>query len=165
VVHDPDLVVLDEPEVGLDPQSRLKVREYIRSLAKEKTVILTTHNMDEADRVADRVAIIDHGVLLVLDTPKALKSRAGEGNVLEIHLMDKDVDKDQVQEALAELGESVSTDVMDGQLQVRAPNALALLPKIMEILSVMDITSGEVHMRENTLEDVFIQLTGRRLRP
>jgi len=165
VVHDPDLVVLDEPEVGLDPQSRLKVREYIRSLAKEKTVILTTHNMDEADRVADRVAIIDHGVLLVLDTPKALKSRAGEGNVLEIHLMDKDVDKDQVQEALAELGESVSTDVVDGQLQVRAQNALALLPKIMEILSAMDITIGEVHMRENTLEDVFIQLTGRRLRP
>jgi len=165
LIHDPDLMVLDEPEVGLDPQSRVKVREVIRALSKEKTVILTTHNMDEADRVADRVAIIDHGVLLVLDTPKALKSRAGEGNVLEIHLLDTDIDEDRVQKALVELGEGVSTDVVDGQLQVRAPNALTLLPKIMAILSAMDIRSGEVHMRENTLEDVFIQLTGRRLRP
>ena len=61
LVHDPQIVVLDEPEAGLDPQSRVLVREYIRSLARRKTVILTTHNMDEADRLADRVAIIDHG--------------------------------------------------------------------------------------------------------
>ncbi|HEY4720425.1 MAG TPA: ABC transporter ATP-binding protein, partial [Anaerolineae bacterium] len=71
LVHDPEIVVLDEPEAGLDPQSRVKVREYIQSLARKKTVILTTHNMDEADRVADRIAIIDHGQLLVLDTPQA----------------------------------------------------------------------------------------------
>jgi len=164
LVHDPDLVVLDEPEVGLDPQSRVKVREYIRSLAKEKTVILTTHNMDEADRVADRVAIIDHGKLLVLDTPEALKSGVGEGNVLEISLMDADVDGEGVRKAIVDLGEGVAADVVDGVLQVRAQNALALLPKIMDKLAAMEVASGEVHMRENTLEDVFIQLTGRRLR-
>ena len=79
LVHDPDIAVLDEPEAGLDPQSRVKVREYVRSLACKKTVILTTHNMDEADRVADRIAIIDHGKLLVLDTPAALKQRVGQG--------------------------------------------------------------------------------------
>jgi len=164
MVHDPDLVVLDEPEVGLDPQSRVKVREYIRSLAKEKTVILTTHNMDEADRVADRVAIIDHGKLLVLDTPEALKSGAGEGNVLEISLTDADMDGDRVRKAMVDLGEGVTADVVDGVLQVRAQNALAYLPKIMDKLAAIAMTSGEVRMRENTLEDVFIQLTGRRLR-
>jgi ABC-2 type transport system ATP-binding protein len=70
LVHDPDIVALDEPEAGLDPQSRVAVRGYIRQLARKKTVILTTHNMDEADRLADRVAIIDQGELLVLDTPE-----------------------------------------------------------------------------------------------
>ncbi|MHC1783370.1 MAG: hypothetical protein AB9891_11565 [Anaerolineaceae bacterium] len=71
----------------MDPQSRVKVREYIHSLARRKTVILTTHNMDEAERVADRVAIIDHGQLLVLDSPQALKASVGEGDILEISLM------------------------------------------------------------------------------
>ena len=78
--------MLDEPEAGLDPQSRVQVREYIQSLARRKTVILTTHNMDEADRVADRVAIIDHGELLVLDTPDRSSRRVGEGDVVEIRL-------------------------------------------------------------------------------
>jgi ABC-2 type transport system ATP-binding protein len=100
LVHDPDFVVLDEPEAGLDPQRRVMVREYIRSLARRRTVLFTTHNMDEAERVCDRVAIIDRGALLVLDTPDRLK-----------------------------------------QTVVR-----------------------ESAPRENTLEDVFITLTGRRLR-
>jgi ABC-2 type transport system ATP-binding protein len=78
LVHDPELIVLDEPEAGLDPQSRVLVRAYVRSLASRKTVILTTHNMDEAERMADRVAIIDAGRLLVLDTPRELMARYGE---------------------------------------------------------------------------------------
>ena len=91
LVHDPEIVVLDEPEAGLDPQSRVRVREYVQGLARRKTVILTTHNMDEADRVVDRVAIIDHGELLELDTPEALKQRVGEGDVVEIGLGDGDL--------------------------------------------------------------------------
>lgn len=78
LVHDPEVVVLDEPEAGLDPQSRVLVRDYVRKLASKKTVVLTTHNMDEAERMSDRVAIIDHGKLLVLDTPAALRQRHGE---------------------------------------------------------------------------------------
>ena len=78
LIHDPEIVVLDEPEAGLDPQSRIRVREFIRSLAHRKTVLVTTHNMDEAARVADRVAIVDRGRLLVLDTPDALVAEAGE---------------------------------------------------------------------------------------
>ncbi len=86
LVHDPEILVLDEPEAGLDPQSRVMVRDYIRGLARKKTILLTTHNMDEADRVVDRVAIVDHGRLLALDTPEALKRRVGDGDVLEIEV-------------------------------------------------------------------------------
>jgi ABC-2 type transport system ATP-binding protein len=79
LVHDPEILVLDEPEAGLDPQSRVMVRDYVKSLARQKTIILTTHNMDEAERMADRVAIIDHGKLLTVDTPEALKNTVGAG--------------------------------------------------------------------------------------
>ena len=168
LVHDPELVVLDEPEAGLDPQSRVRVREYIQSLARNKTVILTTHNMDEADRVADRVAIIDHGQLLVADTPEALKTRVGPGDVLEIGL-------GPAGEGAAALGASALAPLCDDRrittlevagatLIVRALNVVALLPAIVEALLAAGLSPAEVRLRENTLEDVFIQLTGRRLR-
>jgi ABC-2 type transport system ATP-binding protein len=164
LVHDPDILVLDEPEAGLDPQSRLKVRDYIHSLAHRKTVILTTHNMDEAERVADRVAIIDHGELLVLDTPDALKRRIGEGDVLEISLKGDAQVAQRGAAALASLAARVQTDAASGMLIVRARDAVNLLPAVVQALSAAGLACGEVHLREATLEDVFIQLTGRRLR-
>jgi ABC-2 type transport system ATP-binding protein len=82
VMHDPEILVFDEPEAGLDPQSRVLVREFIRELSRNRSVIITTHNMDEADRMADRVAIMDQGRLLQLDTPENLKRSIGEGDVL-----------------------------------------------------------------------------------
>ncbi|MBN1139741.1 MAG: ABC transporter ATP-binding protein [Anaerolineae bacterium] len=171
LVHDPELVVLDEPEAGLDPQSRVKVREYIQSLARIKTVIVTTHNMDEADRVADRVAIIDHGELLVVDTPEALKRRVGEGDALEIDFKGVEGDEagSRAREALSPLcGEGsrgiTAVDAAHGTLTVHALNAVAVLPAILEALAAVGLQPGEVHLRQNTLEDVFIRLTGRRLR-
>ncbi len=164
LVHDPDIVVLDEPEAGLDPQSRVKVREYIRSLARRKTVILTTHNMDEADRIADRVAIIDHGELLVLDTPQALKQSVGQGDVVEIDLNGQAVDGEQVRAALAHLGGHAAPAVERGRLTMRVLNAVGVLPAILEGLAAAGLRAGQMRVRENTLEDVFIQLTGRRLR-
>jgi len=161
LVHDPEIVILDEPEAGLDPQSRVKVREYIKALAEDKTIILTTHNMDEAERLADRVAIIDHGELLVLDTPEALKHSVGEGDVLEIALEDKGA---SVQAALDDLKDRASVTVTDEYLQVRALGIVNLLPLILEKLAAAGLQPGEVRLRENTLEDVFIRLTGRRLR-
>jgi ABC-2 type transport system ATP-binding protein len=166
LVHDPDIVVLDEPEAGLDPQSRIKVRDHIRSLARRKTVILTTHNMDEAERVADRIAIIDHGELLVLDTPDALKRSVGEGDLLEIRL-DGQAHGGHLERARVELSrltQHVTLDAEHGLLTVHALNAMNLLPAIMNVLSQSGLQCGEVHLRANTLEDVFIQLTGRRLR-
>lgn len=166
LVHDPSILVLDEPEAGLDPQSRIKVRDFIRSLARRKTIILTTHNMDEAERMADRIAIIDHGELLVLDTPEALKRSVGEGDVLEIALNGQ-VDGDKAQQAyqaLTQVTPQIALDAAQGTLTVRALNVVNLLPPIMEVLAKSDLQCGEVRLRANSLEDVFIQLTGRRLR-
>jgi len=83
LIHNPEVLILDEPEAGLDPQSRILVRDFIKAFGKEKSIVLTTHNMDEADRLADRIAIIDHGKLLLLDTPQNLKRTVGEGDILE----------------------------------------------------------------------------------
>jgi ABC-2 type transport system ATP-binding protein len=164
LVHDPQIVILDEPEAGLDPQSRVRVREYIRSLARRKTVILTTHNMDEADRLADRVAIIDHGQLLVLDTPQALKARLGEGDVLELSLNGIAVDLGEIQKALHSLSSQIELSLAHGTLTLRALDLVNLLPAILKALSAVGIHPGEVRLRANSLEDVFIQLTGRKLR-
>lgn len=172
LVHDPEIVVLDEPEAGLDPQSRVRVREVIRSLARKKTIILTTHDMNEADRLADRVAIVDHGELLVLDTPEALKRRLGEGDVLELILRAiADVEAlpagDRLARARTALAEAVPGDEVklnNGGLVVRGLNLVSRLAAILAALEKAGMPCAEVRFRANTLEDVFIQLTGRRLR-
>jgi ABC-2 type transport system ATP-binding protein len=164
LIHDPDILILDEPEVGLDPQSRVKIREYIQSLAREKTVILTTHNMDEADRVADRVAIMDYGKILVLDTPEALKRSVGEGSVLELQLSAEKLDEEKIRMALLDVGDEMRVEIVDGVLNLHASDVLTLFPRVTGRLSAIGVDFGEVHIRESTLEDVFIQLTGRRLR-
>ena len=160
LVHDPEILVLDEPEAGLDPQSRVLVREYVKSLAHQKTIILTTHNMDEADRMADRVAILDHGQLLTVDTPEALKRTVGEGDVLEVELNNDT--PEQAVTALTSIVPQVSSN--NHTLVIRARGAVELLPAILEALHGVDAHPGEVRLRTNTLEDVFISLTGRRLR-
>jgi len=164
LVHDPEIVVLDEPEAGLDPQSRVRVREYLQSLARHKTVILTTHNMDEADRVVDRVAIIDHGELLELDTPEALKQRVGEGDVIEIRLAEGRHDEAGARSALAGLAAEVRLEPAAHTLRVRALNAVGQLADILAALARAGIQPSDVNIRANTLEDVFLKLTGRRLR-
>jgi ABC-2 type transport system ATP-binding protein len=160
LVHDPDILVLDEPEAGLDPQSRVLVREYIKSLARRKTIVLTTHNMDEADRMADRVAIIDHGQLLTVDRPEALKRTVGEGDVLEIEV--SGVTAECAMAAVAPIVPQVST--ANHTLVIRARGIVEMLPAILDALRGADARPGEVRLRANTLEDVFISLTGRRLR-
>jgi ABC-2 type transport system ATP-binding protein len=116
--------------------------------------------------VADRIAIIDHGELLVLDTPEGLKRSVGEGDVLEIALNGQS-SGDQAQQAyqaLTRVTPHITLDAAQGILTVRALNVVNLLPSIMEVLAQSDLHCGEVRLRANSLEDVFIQLTGRRLR-
>jgi ABC-2 type transport system ATP-binding protein len=156
-------VVLDEPEAGLDPQSRIMVRDFIRGLRKNKTVILTTHNMDEADRLSDRVAIIDKGSLLLNDTPENLKKTAGSGDVLEISLRHHSVE--YLLPALERLAQiSPNIQLNEDSLVLRERNAIELIPKITACLQEGSVVISEIKMRANTLEDVFIQLTGKRLR-
>jgi ABC-2 type transport system ATP-binding protein len=163
LVQDPEILVLDEPEAGLDPQSRILVRNVIKNLAKEKTIILTTHNMDEADRLADRVAIIDHGKLLLLDTPGNLKKSIGEGDILEINLdTETTPDLDNAVDALAAVCEKVNA--VGSALIVKSKNLVASIPDITGKIKELGFTIKEIKMRENTLEDVFIYLTGRKLR-
>jgi len=168
LVHDPEILVLDEPEAGLDPQSRVLVREYVKSLARRKTIILTTHNMDEAERMADRVAIIDHGKLLTLDTPEALKRTVGEGDVLEIEtgegpvLSEVEGSVGSALSVVAKIAPQVSST--NHTLVIRARGVVELLPAILDTLRSVDAHPGEVRLRANSLEDVFISLTGRRLR-
>jgi len=168
LVHDPEILVLDEPEAGLDPQSRVLVREYVKSLARRKTIILTTHNMDEAERMADRVAIIDHGKLLTVDTPEALKRTVGEGDVLEIEtanglaLSEVEGSERSALSAVEKIAPQVSST--NHTLVIRARGVVELLPAILDALRSVDAQPGEVRLRANSLEDVFISLTGRRLR-
>jgi ABC-2 type transport system ATP-binding protein len=164
LIHDPEILLLDEPEVGLDPQSRVSVRSHIRPLSHSKTIILTTHNMDEADRLADRVAIIDRGELLVLDTPEALKRGVGEGDVLEITLEGQDVIVDSVMASLKKLSIEASFHLAHDTLIARAPHVVGLISGIVEILEKEGVKTGDVRLRQTTLEDVFIHLTGRMLR-
>lgn len=172
LVHDPEILVLDEPEAGLDPQSRILVRNVIKQLAKEKTIILTTHNMDEADRLADRTAIIDHGKLLLLDTPANLKKSIGEGDILEINLDTRDTrdtrDTDEIPD-LKNIVESLSTicekvNATGSALMIKSKNLLQSVPEITAKINEQGLKIKEIKMRENTLEDVFIHLTGRKLR-
>jgi len=165
LVHDPQVLILDEPETGLDPQSRILVRDMIKSLAKQKTIIVTTHNMDEAERLADRVAIIDKGKLLKLDTVENLKCGVGKEDLLEIHLKNASITEKAVKYLKSALS-SKNTAVKSFQekLQIRTEKALDKVPEISKILNKHEIHIAEIQIRKNSLEDVFIHLTGRGLR-
>lgn len=163
MMHDPEILVFDEPEAGLDPQSRLLVRDFIRQTARQKTVIVTTHNMDEAERMADRVAIIDSGKLLRLDTPEKLKLSIGEGDILEMHLKGTEPSGlNRAEEFLKAGGYTVNR--MEDHFVIRARNLVAGIHEIYQVLEKENIQIGEMKIRQNTLEDVFIHLTGKSLR-
>jgi len=163
IMHDPEILVFDEPEAGLDPQSRLLVRDFIRETARNKTVIVTTHNMDEAERIANRVAIIDSGRLLQLDTPDNLKRSIGQGDVMEmkLHCVDP-IGLVRAEKSLKILGFDVSRE--DDRFTIRAMNLVPRIHEVYQLLEGEEINMQEMKVRENTLEDVFIHLTGKSLR-
>jgi ABC-2 type transport system ATP-binding protein len=158
LMHDPEILILDEPEAGLDPQSRVMVREFIHSLAASKTVIFTTHNMDEADRLCNRVGIIDHGKMLVTDTPENLKKQIGQGDKLEITVSAQDINI----EPLKNIIENVQCT--DNIIAFRSKAIVDRVPVILDTIRSMKLDIISMNLSENTLEDVFISLTGRKLR-
>jgi len=165
LVHNPEIVFLDEPSAGLDPQTRQLLWKFIRALRDKegKTVILTTHVMEEADALSDRIAIIDNGKLLLLDTPDALKKTMGEGDIVELLLADRTKNSRVVERlnALDHIGEAFE---LKGRVAVRALNATSKLPKIIDAVESVGGSISDITIRGNTLEDVFIYLTGRALR-
>ncbi|MDY9923217.1 MAG: ATP-binding cassette domain-containing protein [Methanobacterium sp.] len=165
LIHSPEIVVLDEPSEGLDPQSRRVLWNFIRSLRDNegKTVILTTHLMDEADGLSDRIAIIDHGKLLRLDTPKNLKNEFGDGDIVEIHLADPKMNQEVIYK-LKTMETIDSVTEVDGKINIRTLNAVGKLPEIMNKVQDMNTEIADLSLHPNTLEDVFIELTGTSLR-
>jgi ABC-2 type transport system ATP-binding protein len=171
LVHDPEILILDEPQAGLDPQSRILVREYIRSLANRKTVLLTTHEMDEADRLSDRVGIIDQGRMLILDSPAGLKGSLGGGEILEIRpsVGDSDVPEDAMAEATRAVldgpaGADLTLERFRDTLRFSGDGLQDRIPDIQRHLREAGFEVHDLRVRKPTLEDVFISLTGRELR-
>jgi ABC-2 type transport system ATP-binding protein len=163
LVHDPDILILDEPQAGLDPQSRILVREYIRSLAEEKTVLLTTHEMDEADRLASRIGIIDRGRLLVMDSPEALKKSLGGREILEIRLADGQ--GEALNRLMADPPDGFEgAERFEDTLKLSGEGFQTRLHLLQDRLQEVGLTVRDLTVRRPTLEDVFISLTGRGLR-
>lgn len=162
ISHRPKVLFLDEPSAGLDPQSRIAMWDAVRALREEGiTVVLTTHYMEEADELCDRVAIVDHGKILVEDTPAALKGSVGAQKVYAL-----DLSNHEGAPALAEQIRLMygvhEVEVTPAGLRIFASNADGLLPEIVRAgnpYGLRDLT-----VTETTLETVFIRLTGRDLR-
>jgi ABC-2 type transport system ATP-binding protein len=157
LVHAPELVILDESGAGLDPASRVLVREFVRGLARETSVLVTTHEMDEAERICDRVAIVDHGRLLACASPDELRlpgpATAEPGAKLGA----------EVAEAAGVPECAVSVDRFT--LTLRCERAATVLPAVLTRLAGHGVTPAEVRLRQARLEDVFLDLTGRSVRP
>jgi ABC-2 type transport system ATP-binding protein len=164
LINEPEVILLDEPSPGLDPQTRRVLWEYIADLPKKgHTLILTTHDMDEADYLSDRVAIIDNGELLVLDDPRKLKASVGEGDVLEL-AFEEGADLQKAADDFDAMDFIISANVTAGRVVIRAKDAMSRLPDIFAFVKEHGSEIRDVRYRGNTLEDVFINLTGRALR-
>jgi ABC-2 type transport system ATP-binding protein len=160
LIHYPKVLFLDEPTVGLDPQTRDHIWKYIKELKEthDITVVLTTHYMDEADRLSDRIAIMDHGKVVVLDKPSKLKETL-DGDVVI-------VGANQIEELskLVSKWLGLKTRIVDGTLEITVPNAQAAMPRIMEIATQNSIYVESLLSRGPNLEDVFLHYTGRSIR-
>ena len=166
LLPDPPLVILDEPTVGLDPQSSRDLRDRVRDLrAQGRTVLLTTHYMEEADQLCDRIAIIDHGRIVALDSPAALKRTIRAGEVVHLEL-GVDGDDAGILERLGRAATVARSERRNGTLTVTAHCASArdFVPAAFDAARSAGATIHHVEVVPVTLEDVFLSLTGRALR-
>jgi ABC-2 type transport system ATP-binding protein len=161
LVGDPELLFLDEPTTGLDPQSRRQLWDVIRSFqARGRTVVLTTHYMDEAERLCDRVAVIDAGQVIALGTPKDLIAKTGGENVIEFSIETGEIDRDA-------LGRLHGVTAVRGEASVftlAAADPFRTMTGLLDFLRSQNHAVAGLTTRHATLEDVFVILTGRHLR-
>ena len=163
LMHHPSVLFLDEPTAGLDPQSRIALWEILDKLHTEgQTILLTTHYMEEADEMCDRLAIMDHGRVLAVDTPKSLKNSVGADSIITVSATG---DLNNLAQLLQEKVEGVTgSQRLDGTIQLRIKGTTGVLPKIVAIAEQGGFNVTDLSATEPTLENVFIKLTGKELR-
>jgi ABC-2 type transport system ATP-binding protein len=164
LVHVPELVFLDEPTTGLDPQARANLWTHIQALREERgtTVFLTTHYLDEADALCDRILVIDHGAIVASGTPDELKSQVG-GDVVTVTVERHD-QVGEVARLVRELPGAEAPQVVDHRVVGRVLHGGAALVELVRGLDRADITVSGIESRRPSLDDVFLGLTGRSLR-
>jgi ABC-2 type transport system ATP-binding protein len=161
LLHEPKVLFLDEPTLGLDPQTRNHLWSYIEQLNKEKgiTIILTTHYMDEADRLCDRVAIIDKGKIIALDTPEKLKEEIG-GDLITI----KSPEREKLYAKINTLSWVNHVEPHDGSVTIKLENAERHVAELAQLSATNGIAIDSISIHKPTLEDVFLYFTGRTIR-
>jgi ABC-2 type transport system ATP-binding protein len=163
IFHRPAVLFLDEPTAGLDPQSRLALWEMLGELNQTgQTVVLTTHYMEEADALCNRVAIMDHGKILALDTPAVLKQSTGADTIVTVKVSS---DGEKLAQALArEIAGIVSTRVVENTVTAQVEGSDRLVPRVVNVAEASQVEIIDLTVAEPTLETVFINLTGKELR-
>jgi ABC-2 type transport system ATP-binding protein len=162
LLHDPEVLFLDEPTMGLDPVGARELRQVVKNLvSQEKTVLLTTHYMFEADALCQRVAVINHGRIVALDTPEGLKRHVEDLSVIEVEVFGI---APTMVDSLRQLGDvdTVSVEDRDQKQALRVHSRLgsAIVPQIMQRLDGDGVRVGRVTVREPTLEDAYVRLVG-----
>jgi ABC-2 type transport system ATP-binding protein len=161
LIHEPTVLFLDEPTVGLDPQARRALWDILRRLhAEERTIVMTTHYMDEADQLCERVAIVDSGQLLAVDTPAALKARAPGGTLIELTL---DGDARGVVGRARALPNVLSADAVGTLARVYSDRGGQVIPALIEVAQAELRAITNIQLATPSLETLFISLTGHGL--
>lgn len=164
IVGDPDLLFLDEPTTGLDPQSRRQLWDLIVELrARGRSIVLTTHYMDEAERLCDRVAIVDHGKVIALGSPRELIASLGAEHVVEFTTPGAVSGSLEIR-VLRALDGVMSAREHEGRWTLEVSELARAVPALLAALRERSLTLGELATHSATLEDVFVSLTGRQLR-
>jgi ABC-2 type transport system ATP-binding protein len=163
IFHSPAVLFLDEPTAGLDPQSRLALWEMLQELnSSGQTIVLTTHYMEEADQLCVRVAIMDHGKILALDTPANLKMSTGADTIVTVKVAK---DGELLASSLSrELSGVVGTRVVENMVTMQVEGADRLVPRVVNLAEAAGVEILDLAVAEPTLETVFINLTGKELR-
>jgi ABC-2 type transport system ATP-binding protein len=163
MMHDPEVLFLDEPSAGLDPQTRLLLWELVREYHRGgRTIVLTTHNMEEADALCDRVAIVDHGRLIALGTPAELKRSVPGGHLLRLEVQPRPVSLLRQLERLQ--GVTEVRPAGENGIDLYADRGGPLVPEVVNLALLARVEIRDVRIAEPSLENLFLHHTGRSLR-
>lgn len=164
LLHKPKLLFMDEPTVGIDPQSRRAILDTVKDLNKQgMTVLYTTHYMEEAEELSDRVGIIDHGELIAIGTQKELTKQVGETETLVLHVGENE-DPQALVTAFKNVPDILEANVVDHEISIITPSATDVLAPVVSKANERGIKIHSIDIREPNLEAVFLHLTGRALR-